>query len=524
DSTVIAIKEIKEFGEESKNTVGQIAKLTGAVTGLFVEFQKLNGISIDLDTTPKLSEGAKKLIEQSKRRSEITGEKDPYKKSKLQAQDYVLNLGDHYSDEDKKAILAQKEKEFLAQNLAQSQSKGERTRQNWLNFYDELRQKSSSTLGEIVLEQARMFQRLEEYNKKGIVSHQEYETAKLAITQRFAKQRLELAAQYAPEVGLKAKLEEDIAVIRELQQANELTLQQAQRAVDAATLNYAQGVSQNAVDPLAKLRGQFDPNQDLANKQAEEIALINAFYANKEGLEEEHQARIQEIKDRYDQERKNKEMDHYAQSASLMSSAFDTMANVMANAQGKQSAAYKAMFAVSKAFAVAQSLVNIQLAFSEASKLPYPANLAAYAKVAAETANIVSTIQSVTMSFSSGGYTGDGGKYQPAGIVHRGEYVITKEATARLGLDYLNYLNYGKRGFSSGGGVSVPRLPTSSFQSSTPNVSVKVINNGEPAQANVSTKQKDGQLELTIELMTKIARKEASEMIQTNFRPGGAFS
>lgn len=79
DSTVIAIKEIKEFGEESKNTVGQIAKLTGAVTGLFVEFQKLNGISIDLDTTPKLSEGAKKLIEQSKRRSEITGEKDPYK-------------------------------------------------------------------------------------------------------------------------------------------------------------------------------------------------------------------------------------------------------------------------------------------------------------------------------------------------------------------------------------------------------------------------------------------------------------
>ncbi|MFC0988572.1 tape measure protein [Pasteurella multocida] len=404
-------------------------------------------------------------------------------------------------------------------------SKSESTRENWLKFYDDLRQKSGSTLNEIKIEEAQMFKRLDEYRKKAVVSHEEYESARLAITKRFNKQRLELASQYAPEMGLRKKLEEDIAVIRELQQANELTLQQAQRAVNAVTLNYAQGMAQNAVDPLAKLRGQFDPNQDLANKQAEEIALINAFYANKEGLEEEHQARIQEIKDRYDQERKNKEMDYYAQSASLMSSAFDTMANVMANAQGKQSAAYKAMFAVSKAFAVAQSLVNIQLAFSEASKLPYPANLAAYAKVAAETANIVSTIQSVTMSFSSGGYTGDGGKYQPAGIVHRGEYVITKEATARLGLDYLNYLNYGKRGFSSGGGVSVPRLLTSSFQQNTqPNISVKVINNGEPAQANVSTKQKDGQLELTIELMTKIARKEASEMIQTNFRPGGAFS
>ncbi|HDR1425100.1 tape measure protein [Pasteurella multocida] len=134
------------------------------------------------------------------------------------------------------------------------------------------------------------------------------------------------------------------------------------------------------------------------------------------------------------------------------------------------------------------------------------------------------------VSFDNGGFTGLGGKYTPAGIVHRGEYVITKEATSRIGLDYLNYLNYGgafggKRGFSSGGGVSVPRLPTSSFQPNTqPNISVKVINNGEPAQANVSTKQKGGQLELTIELVRNIAKQEASEMIQTNFRPGGAFS
>ncbi|AHG83094.1 Phage tape measure protein [Bibersteinia trehalosi USDA-ARS-USMARC-189] len=65
-------------------------------------------------------------------------------------------------------------------------------------------------------------------------------------------------------------------------------------------------------------------------------------------------------------------------------------------------------------------------------------------------------------NFAIGGYTGDGGKYTPAGIVHKGEYVITKEATSRIGLDYLNYLNYGKgkRGFATGGGVSVPRVPS----------------------------------------------------------------
>ena len=37
--------------------------------------------------------------------------------------------------------------------------------------------------------------------------------------------------------------------------------------------------------------------------------------------------------------------------------------------------------------------------------------------------------------FYSGGYTGDGGMYEPAGIVHRGEYVVNKATTSDLGLN-----------------------------------------------------------------------------------------
>lgn len=36
--------------------------------------------------------------------------------------------------------------------------------------------------------------------------------------------------------------------------------------------------------------------------------------------------------------------------------------------------------------------------------------------------------------FDVGGYTGHGGKYEPKGIVHGGEFVFTKEATSRLGV------------------------------------------------------------------------------------------
>lgn len=35
--------------------------------------------------------------------------------------------------------------------------------------------------------------------------------------------------------------------------------------------------------------------------------------------------------------------------------------------------------------------------------------------------------------FATGGFTGTGGKYEPAGIVHRGEFVFTKEATTGHG-------------------------------------------------------------------------------------------
>lgn len=55
---------------------------------------------------------------------------------------------------------------------------------------------------------------------------------------------------------------------------------------------------------------------------------------------------------------------------------------------------------------------------------------------------------SFSKGFSGGGYTGDGGKYEPKGVVHGGEFVFTKEATSRLGPENLYRL---MRGYASGG-------------------------------------------------------------------------
>ena len=75
---------------------------------------------------------------------------------------------------------------------------------------------------------------------------------------------------------------------------------------------------------------------------------------------------------------------------------------------------------------------------------------------------------SVGYAQEPGGFTGRGNKYQPAGIVHKGEFVFTKEATKRLGVNYLySLMNDATRGYSSGGYTSGNVSNSSSFTGKT---------------------------------------------------------
>ena len=73
--------------------------------------------------------------------------------------------------------------------------------------------------------------------------------------------------------------------------------------------------------------------------------------------------------------------------------------------------------------------------------------------------------------FSGGGYTGDGGKFEPKGVVHGGEFVLRKEVVAQPGMrNYLEGLNV--RGYASGGFVT-PRIASNapSYAGSQPDAS-----------------------------------------------------
>lgn len=64
--------------------------------------------------------------------------------------------------------------------------------------------------------------------------------------------------------------------------------------------------------------------------------------------------------------------------------------------------------------------------------------------------------------FAEGGYTGNGSKYQPAGVVHAGEFVFSAAAT-RGNLAYLTGLHNQLKGYASGGFVAASR-PAPAYQ------------------------------------------------------------
>lgn len=92
------------------------------------------------------------------------------------------------------------------------------------------------------------------------------------------------------------------------------------------------------------------------------------------------------------------------------------------------------------------------------------------------------------LAFADGGYTGPGGKYDPAGIVHAGEYVIPADATKRLGVGFLDRL----KGYAEGGYVGASGMPSATGGSTR----VEIINNGTPQQVSSASSSFDAQGEV----------------------------
>lgn len=143
-------------------------------------------------------------------------------------------------------------------------------------------------------------------------------------------------------------------------------------------------------DPAAQVR--LDGERKLAaldEALGAEQLLMSEYAEARVALEASTAARLRDIEEDALKKRQA------AQSMQLQGfeSLFGSMAEVQKTFAGEQDGIYKALFAASKAFAIADSIIKIQQGIASAASLPFPANLGAMATVAAQTAGIVSTIK-----------------------------------------------------------------------------------------------------------------------------------
>lgn len=128
----------------------------------------------------------------------------------------------------------------------------------------------------------------------------------------------------------------------------------------------------------------------------------------------------------------------YSQMISSASSTWGGLTQIVKDARGENSRSFKAMFIAQQSFAIASAIISAHLA---ATQVAADATIPFFgAKIAASTAMLAmgyanaGLIAGQTIAgFSDGGFTGSGGKYQPAGIVHKGEIVWSQEDIKRWG-------------------------------------------------------------------------------------------
>ena len=459
-----------------------------------------------------LSDKATKLIERNNRQIAINKEKDPTKKRRLQAEDNALNSGFEKDSADFSAVVESNFALLGSQAISKAGSSKKSSGGSKVDYVKQFTDQLSEMerrLSEIranaqdisVFGQVSQYQELNKITQDIAVNGEKYAhfgadgLAKLKdmAAQIDAAQQSVAIAQFAYDNGEKLReMQFELQLLGKTRKEQELLQYNHQLDVEASRLKI--GMSQ---ENIAKL------DEEIA-KLKERRAIIQAE------SEKRKSNPIAGIKDGI-----NQIQDSFGDMAANMSQVTQNAFNGMADALTDFVMTGKADFR-----SLAQSILR-DLSSMIIKMMIFNSLKAAFGGT--EVGKFFGfSGGGYVGGYASGGYTGDGGKYQPAGVVHRGEYVITKEATSRLGIGFLNHLNYG-RGYANGG--TVGSIPSTGYKPMAGgSISVKVINNGEPVNASVEQRRRNGETEITVELIRQIARTETNGIISNNMRSGGVFA
>lgn len=174
------------------------------------------------------------------------------------------------------------------------------------------------------------------------------------------------------------------------------------------------------------------------NKRIEDAVRIHE--ENKFKIQEEYAQKYQDLQ----QSQHQTQLELYGSLLSQASTVWGSMTEMVKSSAGEQSSAYKAMFLMQQAIAIGQAIISTELAATKALELGPVLGIPASTLVRGMGYASVGLIAAQTIAgFSSGGYTGNMGRGDVAGVVHGQEYVLNAAATKRVGVDTLNAINSG---------------------------------------------------------------------------------
>lgn len=205
-----------------------------------------------------------------------------------------------------------------------------------------------------------------------------------------------------------------------------------QKALEDANRRAANQVQTSNEDPLlGAFRSMAEERIDINKHMNDTLSAQNKKFADEERIRLEAGAELTKIKEK-------EKLAFIAQTLGQSAALFE-----------EDTVAYKGL-------ASAQALINTYLAATAAFASGAKINVAvgAIAAAVAVAAGLANVAKINDIEFAEGGYTGDGGKYQPAGIVHRGEYVVPQSVVKSPAAQYhLGSLETMRRGYADGGYV-----------------------------------------------------------------------
>jgi len=254
-------------------------------------------------------------------------------------------------------------------------------------------------------------------------------------------------------LGLKALGEEQKELDRIMEQSfqNELKRANADKAEKKSATGFAEGVIRQGKSPVERLEEEQAQLLLLKERYVEQSALFDeALTANSK--------KQADLRSAYQIANANLIM-------SASSDLFGGLASLLKSSGNEQSNAYKAMFALSKGFAVAQAAMNLSLAISNASAIsPWYASLPAVASVVSAGAGLASSIAGATYSGRENGGSVVSGQTYEVGEKNKPEMLMIPGNNGKVfsNAEMKNAMSGGGGGgapiinnYAAGGGVSV---------------------------------------------------------------------